>query len=98
MYQPLATIDVPQVTNLVKLLDGSCAVPRLASSTSLTPFPPSEARENPEMLREEFPPMNDKRVPVGDIFTSCNWVMRDGCAAPFHEFQALGRNLTYLRF
>ncbi|KAI1792117.1 ku70-like protein [Ganoderma leucocontextum] len=58
VYQPLATIDVPQVTNLVKLLD--------------------EARENPGMLREEFPPMNDKRVPVGDVFTSCNWVMRDG--------------------
>ncbi|KAM5544081.1 hypothetical protein V8D89_002267 [Ganoderma adspersum] len=58
VYQPLATIDVPQVTNLVNLLD--------------------EARENPEMLREEFPPMEDKRVPVGDVFTSCNWVMRDG--------------------
>ncbi|KAI0667937.1 ku70-like protein [Trametes maxima] len=37
-----------------------------------------EARENPEMLREMFPPMTDKRVPIGDVFTSCNWVMRDG--------------------
>ncbi|KAI0353683.1 ku70-like protein [Trametes cingulata] len=37
-----------------------------------------EARENPDLLKETFPPMTDKRVPVGDVFTSCNWVMRDG--------------------
>ncbi|KAI0636286.1 ku70-like protein [Trametes polyzona] len=37
-----------------------------------------EARENPETLRETFPPMEGKRIPVGDVFTSCNWVMRDG--------------------
>ncbi|RPD54794.1 ku70-like protein [Lentinus tigrinus ALCF2SS1-7] len=38
-----------------------------------------EARENPEKLAEMFPPMPDKkRVPVGDVFTSCNWVIRDG--------------------
>ncbi|TBU27758.1 ku70-like protein [Dichomitus squalens] len=58
VYQPLATIDVPKVAQLMQLLD--------------------EARENPGMLREEFPPMKDKRIPVGDVFTSCNWVMRDG--------------------
>lgn len=41
VYQPLATIDVPQVTNLVKLLDGSCAVGLHVSrrSTSLTSLP-----------------------------------------------------------
>ncbi|KAI9067712.1 ku70-like protein [Trametes sanguinea] len=37
-----------------------------------------EARENPDMLQETFSPMTDGRVPVGDVFTSCNWVMRDG--------------------
>ncbi|KAI0750167.1 ku70-like protein [Daedaleopsis nitida] len=37
-----------------------------------------ESRENPERLSETFPPMKDKRVPVGDVFTSCNWIMRDG--------------------
>ncbi|TBU42797.1 ku70-like protein [Dichomitus squalens] len=58
VYQPLATIDVPKVAQLLQLLD--------------------EARENPGVLREEFPPMKDKRIPVGDVFTSCNWVMRDG--------------------
>ncbi|KAK1219462.1 ATP-dependent DNA helicase II subunit 1 [Marasmius sp. AFHP31] len=36
------------------------------------------AREDPEELRNTAPPMEDKRVAMGDVFTSCNWVMRDG--------------------
>ncbi|KAH9948578.1 ku70-like protein [Amylocystis lapponica] len=36
------------------------------------------AREDPKSLRETFPPLSGARVPVGDVFTSCNWVMRDG--------------------
>lgn len=38
----------------------------------------SAARENPEELSKEFPPLEGKRVPIGDVFTSCNWVLRDG--------------------
>ena len=30
------------------------------------------------MLKETFPPVTDRRVPIGDVFTSCNWVIRDG--------------------
>ncbi|RDX46256.1 ku70-like protein [Lentinus brumalis] len=37
-----------------------------------------EAREKPEKLAETFPPMTDRRVAVGDVFTSCNWAIRDG--------------------
>ncbi|EIW57977.1 ku70-like protein [Trametes versicolor FP-101664 SS1] len=37
-----------------------------------------EAREKPDFLRKTFPPMTDKRIAVGDVLTSCNWVMRDG--------------------
>lgn len=37
-----------------------------------------EARENPGLLRDTFPPVQEKKVPMGDVFTSCNWVMRDG--------------------
>ncbi|KAG6816666.1 hypothetical protein H0H87_004026 [Tephrocybe sp. NHM501043] len=37
-----------------------------------------DARENPEALREAFPPLQGKRTPMGDVFTSCNWVLRDG--------------------
>ncbi|EEB97605.1 hypothetical protein MPER_03043, partial [Moniliophthora perniciosa FA553] len=36
------------------------------------------SRENPEELKENLPPLIDKRVPIGDVFTSCNWVIRDG--------------------
>ncbi|KAJ7068801.1 SPOC like C-terminal domain-containing protein [Mycena amicta] len=36
-------------------------------------------REDPEELKTRFPPLLDgKRVPMGDVFTSCNWVLRDG--------------------
>ncbi|KAI0763322.1 ku70-like protein [Trametes elegans] len=37
-----------------------------------------EVREKPETLKEMFPPMKDRRIPVGDVFTRCNRVMRDG--------------------
>ncbi|KAJ3554418.1 hypothetical protein NM688_g3122 [Phlebia brevispora] len=36
------------------------------------------AREDSNLLRDTFPPLADGRVPMGDVFTSCNWVMRDG--------------------
>ncbi|CCL99933.1 uncharacterized protein FIBRA_01958 [Fibroporia radiculosa] len=36
------------------------------------------AREDPNHLREAFPPLTETRVPMGDVFTSCNWVIRDG--------------------
>ncbi|CAL1715872.1 unnamed protein product [Somion occarium] len=35
------------------------------------------AREDPNLLKETFP-SSDKHVPMGDVFTSCNWIMRDG--------------------
>ncbi|KAI0064929.1 Ku DNA-binding complex, Ku70 subunit [Artomyces pyxidatus] len=48
--------------------------PKILDLTQLV----DEARETPELLQETFPPVTDKRVPVGDVFTSCNWVLRDG--------------------
>ncbi|KAJ6486472.1 SPOC like C-terminal domain-containing protein [Mycena vitilis] len=36
-------------------------------------------REDPDELKNNFPPLKDgKRVAMGDVFTSCNWVLRDG--------------------
>ncbi|KAJ6561453.1 SPOC like C-terminal domain-containing protein [Mycena vulgaris] len=36
-------------------------------------------REDPEDLKKNFPSIPDgKRVAMGDVFTSCNWVLRDG--------------------
>ncbi|THH23094.1 hypothetical protein EUX98_g8084 [Antrodiella citrinella] len=37
-----------------------------------------DAREDPSSLRTTFPPLVGHRVPMGDVFTSCNWIMRDG--------------------
>lgn len=36
-----------------------------------------DARDDPRELKSQFPP-TEKRVPMGDVFTSCNWVLRDG--------------------
>ncbi|KAG0705785.1 SPOC like C-terminal domain-containing protein [Suillus ampliporus] len=36
------------------------------------------AREDPELLKSTFPPLTGKKMPMGDVFTSCNWVLRDG--------------------
>ncbi|KZV77298.1 Ku DNA-binding complex, Ku70 subunit [Peniophora sp. CONT] len=37
----------------------------------------SEIRENPTKLAETYPP-TDHPIALGDVFTSCNWVIRDG--------------------
>ena len=36
-------------------------------------------QEDASILAQMFPPLGDKHIPMGDVFTSCNWVMRDGC-------------------
>lgn len=36
------------------------------------------AKEDPCELSKTFPPIKDRRMPIGDVFTSCNWVFRDG--------------------
>ncbi|KAH9964727.1 ku70-like protein [Lactifluus volemus] len=36
-----------------------------------------EARDNPDLLGEDYP-STGSHIPVGDVFTSCNWVLRDG--------------------
>ncbi|ETW82733.1 hypothetical protein HETIRDRAFT_157084 [Heterobasidion irregulare TC 32-1] len=37
-----------------------------------------EARTDMSVLREACPPLDDRCIPMGDVFTSCNWVLRDG--------------------
>ncbi|KAF9048932.1 SPOC like C-terminal domain-containing protein [Panaeolus papilionaceus] len=37
-----------------------------------------DSREDPDELRRTFTPLTDGIVPMGDVFTSCNWVLRDG--------------------
>ncbi|TDL25552.1 Ku DNA-binding complex, Ku70 subunit [Rickenella mellea] len=37
-----------------------------------------EFREDTDFFNKEFPPMEEGKVPMGDVFTSCNWALRDG--------------------
>ena len=75
MYQPTTVINAPKILDLNQLING-LPVPASAHGRSLTPRL-SEAHDNPDLLSEEYPP-TDKHIPVGDLFTSCNWVLRDG--------------------
>ncbi|KAF9790330.1 SPOC like C-terminal domain-containing protein, partial [Thelephora terrestris] len=36
-----------------------------------------DARSDPRYLKSQFPPSKEQ-TPLGDVFTSCNWVIRDG--------------------
>ena len=45
-----------------------------------------EVKEEPEKLAEMYPPKKGPSVPIGDVFTSCNWVIRDGCVVRFFTF------------
>lgn len=36
-----------------------------------------DARDDPEHLKKTFPPLPGTKMPMGDVFTSCNWVLRD---------------------
>ncbi|KAF8193327.1 SPOC like C-terminal domain-containing protein [Pholiota molesta] len=36
------------------------------------------ALQDQNELRKQFPPLTEGRTPMGDVFTSCNWVLRDG--------------------
>ncbi|EGN99327.1 hypothetical protein SERLA73DRAFT_168812 [Serpula lacrymans var. lacrymans S7.3] len=36
------------------------------------------ARDDPDVLKQTFPPLTGKKIPMGDVFTSCNWFLRDG--------------------
>ncbi|KAF8520514.1 Ku DNA-binding complex Ku70 subunit [Gautieria morchelliformis] len=37
-----------------------------------------DVKQEPQKLSELYPPKDGPPVPVGDVFTSCNWVIRDG--------------------
>ena len=78
LYQPVARISAPKIQELITTLHGQSFL-ELCEKEILLDVGFSVARENPEFLKEEFPPMpSNRRVPVGDVFTSCNWAMRDG--------------------
>lgn len=40
-------------------------------------IPRTDAQEDPQTLQTLYPP-TPSQTPLGDVFTSCNWVIRDG--------------------
>lgn len=82
VFQSIDTVNAPKVQELMQLID--CTYPLSRNSkflgTVVLTLIAKAAREDPNLIRETFPP-SDKRVPMGDVFTSCNWIMRDGSVA-----------------
>ncbi|KAA1467266.1 Ku DNA-binding complex Ku70 subunit [Dentipellis sp. KUC8613] len=64
--------EIKKGTYVYQAID-TISAPKVLDLTQLV----DEARENPEHLRKEFPPLTDRHVPMGDVFTSCNWIIRD---------------------
>jgi ATP-dependent DNA helicase 2 subunit 1 len=75
VFQPMSVINAPKILDLNQLIDGLTLPPN--SSTILFTLIFIDARSSPGLLSEDYPP-TDKHIPVGDLFTSCNWVLRDG--------------------
>jgi len=77
--QHITPISAPKIQELIQLLEGtpSSYLP-LRFDPKCCTLSPSAAREDPSFLSKEFPPLPvGKKVPMGDVFTSCNWVLRD---------------------
>jgi ATP-dependent DNA helicase 2 subunit 1 len=84
----MSIINAPKILDLTQLIDGPSSPSSIHHPVSVSPFP-SEARDNSHLLGEDYP-STDKHIPGGDVFTSRNWVLRDGCyqilviASPYH--------------
>lgn len=72
----MSVINAPKILDLNQLIDGLRLTPIYTTYYLTLRF--SEARDNPDLLSEDYP-STDKHIPVGDLFTSCNWILRDGC-------------------
>ena len=47
----------------------------------------------PERIAKEFAPNKEERVALGDVLTSCNWVLRDKCV--YMTFEAIASLTLY---
>jgi hypothetical protein len=79
IYQHITPISAPKIQELIQLLEG-VGPPLSKYMTIINTTYHTAAREDPTLLSKEFPPLPvGKKVPMGDVFTSCNWVLRDEC-------------------
>jgi ATP-dependent DNA helicase 2 subunit 1 len=77
LYQPISLLSAPKVLELAQLLEGLCCTPSICCYIS-SDRNYEACQEDPDELRKTFPSSESGRVPMGDVFTSCNWVLRDG--------------------
>jgi ATP-dependent DNA helicase 2 subunit 1 len=73
LLQPIETINAPRIKEIVHILEGIFAL----SGVTTECFIVIDARSDPRYLKGQFPPSKEQ-TPLGDVFTSCNWVIRDG--------------------
>ena len=73
LLQPIETINAPGIQGIIHIIEGSPSSPYATAGFMAV----TDARSNPEYLKSQFPPLKGQ-VPLGDVFTSCNWVIRDG--------------------
>jgi len=73
LLQPIETINAPRIKEIIHILEGSLPLPYTATG----PKTITDARSDSEYLRTQFPPSKEQ-APLGDVFTCCNWAIRDG--------------------
>lgn len=73
LLQPIETINAPGIKEVIHILEGSL----LSPYTTTGPKTIIDARSDPGYLRTQFPPSKEQ-APLGDVFTCCNWAIRDG--------------------
>lgn len=82
VFQPISPLSAPKVQELIQILEGLWRVFFIPSNSNFV----KAARENMDELRDTFPPLPGKRMPMGDVFTSCNWILRDGFVMFFYPY------------
>jgi len=73
LLQPIEIINAPRIKEIIQILEGSLSLLYVVTRSRKT----TDARSDPEYLRTQFPPSKEQ-TPMGDVFTCCNWAIRDG--------------------
>lgn len=82
LYQAINLINAPSIQHAMRIVDGEFTRP------SPEPEPIINAHtatrdQGLEYLKTQFPPVDDsKRMSMGDVFTTANWIFRDKLATP----------------
>jgi len=79
VFLPVAPLTADTLRAVMEVLDGMCEV--ILNRFTITNTKSSHgagASEDPESLKTLFSPKQGGNVPIGDVFASCNHVLRAG--------------------